>query len=676
MSQEIDDTQRCREVATGCGRDPLLLRVEVLTLETVLTMRVTVLRTRCMSTTFKGYALVLCAFAACAEKEPAPFEPPPPPAAPEAATELVGCGRQGPKRFEPIDAQRSGPLALMQSDKRLLAVVADADEHALHTVDVQTHEQLAVTPLTGEPTHVLALSDGRLAVTMRYENRVAVYEPGPDWRLEERCATEVATEPIAMVERPSASELLVVSGFGAELAGLSTETLEPSLRIALEREPRAVVLSDAGDRAFVSHMVGGALSSVDLRPGRVRRADLDTGSMFAGRFDVSDEPRASNQGFALVHLRMADGAERLFVPGVSVDTGDLDEPISGGYGSTSSSAPNAVAPLTVVLDARTEKVLTAGVATARNDAEVDCLLPRAAAAQGDRLWVSCLGIDAVVELDARTAHPSMLEQRRFRVPAGPVGVAVSGDRLVVWSQFAKQLSFVDLKTGSVASQTLAHREKPRLAAELARGRALFHSTIDPRISSDHRACATCHPDGRDDGLVWSSPDGKRQTKFLAGQVRESAPYGWFGEHATLHEHLRGTFANLGGTGFAESKADFDALVAYVRELPAPRQRDSESELVARGQSLFESAEQGCASCHPRGATDGLAYDLGSGSRAERRARFDTPSLRFVGQSAPYFHDGRYASLRTLLRARDVQMGHAHSLGDDDLDALETYLRTL
>lgn len=628
-----------------------------------------------MSTTFKGYALVACAFAACVEKDPAPFESAPPLAAPAAAATPAPCDRQGPKRFEPVDAQRSGPIALMKSGERLLAVVADADEHALHTVDVDTRAQVALTPLDGEPTHVLALSDGRLAVTMRYDNRVVVYEPGADWRLEERCAAEVATEPIAMVE--GEGELWVVSGFGAELAGLSTATLETGRRIPLAREPRAVVLSGAGDRAFVSHMVGGVLSSVDLRPEVVRHANLDTGHMFTGSFSgVRPKARASNQGFALVRLRMSDGAERLFVPGVSVDTGDLAEPISSGYGSTSASAPNAVAPLTVVLDARTEKVLTDGVATARNDAEIDCLLPRAAAALGDRLWVSCLGIDAVIELDARAAHPSMLEHRRFSVPAGPVGLAVHAERLVVWSQFDKQLSTVDLTTGTVESQTLAHRETPLLSAELARGRALFHSTVDPRVSRDHRACATCHPDGRDDGLVWSSPDGKRQTKLLAGQLAESAPYGWFGEHATLHEHLRGTFENLGGTGFGESPADFDALVAYVRALPAPRHRHPASELARRGQALFESPDQGCASCHPSGATDGLAYDLGSGSRGERRARFDTPSLRLVGQSAPYFHDGRYASLRTLLRARDVQMGHTQSLADDDLDALETYLRTL
>ena len=45
--------------------------------------------------------------------------------------------------------------------------------------------------------------------------------------------------------------------------------------------------------------------------------------------------------------------------------------------------------------------------------------------------------------------------------------------------------------------------------QIARGRALFRVTDDGRLSRDGRACASCHPDGRDDALTWSTPDGPR-----------------------------------------------------------------------------------------------------------------------------------------------------------------------
>ena len=49
--------------------------------------------------------------------------------------------------------------------------------------------------------------------------------------------------------------------------------------------------------------------------------------------------------------------------------------------------------------------------------------------------------------------------------------------------------------------------------ELARDLGVNQNTIlrvYERLSGDGRACASCHPDGRDDGLVWSTPNGPRQ----------------------------------------------------------------------------------------------------------------------------------------------------------------------
>ena len=63
-------------------------------------------------------------------------------------------------------------------------------------------------------------------------------------------------------------------------------------------------------------------------------------------------------------------------------------------------------------------------------------------------------------------------------------------------------------------------------------------------------------------------------------------------------------------------------------------------------------------------------------RADIRAKFDTPSLRFVSGSAPYFHDGRYKDLHTLLTKSDGKMGHTKQLSPDELADLESYLESL
>src|ERR1019366_10729370 len=137
------------------------------------------------------------------------------------------------------------------------------------------------------------------------------------------------------------------------------------------------------------------------------------------------------------------------------------------------------------------------------------------------LLVACFGIDAVLELDALTVDPFRAERRRFAVPPGPEGIAVdeASGRAVVFSQFAGALSVLGLDGAAGAARTipLDYHPAPALAAA-ARGRMLFYRTDDTRVSGDGIACSSCHIDGREDGLTWTTPMGPRQTPMLAGRL--------------------------------------------------------------------------------------------------------------------------------------------------------------
>jgi cytochrome c peroxidase len=221
-------------------------------------------------------------------------------------------------------------------------------------------------------------------------------------------------------------------------------------------------------------------------------------------------------------------------------------------------------------------------------------------------------------------------------------------------------------------------DAPRLG-DVALGRELFHASGDRRISSDGRACASCHPDGRDDSLTWSTPGGPRQTPMLAGRVAETAPYGWDGAGADVAAHLTHTFQRLSGRGLAST--ELVALIAYIKTLPAPPAETrpaATAGAIARGDAIFHSKEAGCSSCHAgQGVlTDGLSHDVGAKAEADTPTEFDTPSLRFVAGTAPYFHDGRYATLRDVLTHTAGEMGQSRTLDRDELDALEAYVQTL
>ena len=606
------------------------------------------------------------------------------------------CARRRPRSGATrVGASRQGStVALAQQGGVTLAYVADEDDAAIHTFDVDHGVELAVTPLEGSPAQLLVLDDGRVAVALRDRNRVAILEPSDraDAPLEPRCAAAVAVEPVALATSPEGARLLVTSGWGHALTALEVDDLAAIFTVDLPREPRAVLVDDDGRRAFVAHLVGARMSAIDLDDSAhpVHSIDLRVGGA------------SGCQGYALTKTSFAAvspdaasaGPGRIFAPMVQVDPG---EPRSTfGYGGSLASPSEAA--LVSVVDTTAERTLTRSRGSDGASRRRECLLPRSATMghQGG-LLVSCLGIDAVVELDARAQNPAAVERRRFRLPAGPTGVAADPDhpRAVVWSQFARELSVIDLaappptKPGAKpapdalpALRIAAARDaRSWVTPEIARGRALFHATDDGRLSRDGRACASCHPDGREDALTWSTPDGPRQTIMLAGRVVGSEPYGWFGANKSLNAHVTRTMARLGGTGLAKSKADLDALLAYLGALRAPSLADAPRDparatLIAKGRDLFLDPSQGCSTCHLGAGTDKAAHDVKSGNIDETSLRFDTPSLRFISGTAPYFHDGRFRSLEDVLEHSDGSMGHTMRLSRPDLLSLVAYLETL
>jgi cytochrome c peroxidase len=198
---------------------------------------------------------------------------------------------------------------------------------------------------------------------------------------------------------------------------------------------------------------------------------------------------------------------------------------------------------------------------------------------------------------------------------------------------------------------------------------------DTRISQDGRACASCHPDGRDDAITWATPEGPRRTIMLAGRLAGTEPLAWGGTSKDLREHLGHTFERLNGQGLRN--VELEALVAYVDALPPPpADAVHDQALVKKGEAIFRDSKTECATCHMEGGTDRKVHDLGAKARADRKGTFDTPSLRLISGRGPFFHDGRFESIRQLLVESDGMMGHTKQLDAEDLDALEAYVNSL
>lgn len=193
------------------------------------------------------------------------------------------------------------------------------------------------------------------------------------------------------------------------------------------------------------------------------------------------------------------------------------------------------------------------------------------------------------------------------------------------------------------------------------GRALFHAGTIAFV-----ACASCHPEGGDDGVTWNFvPTGLRRTQSLLGGLLDTAPFHWDGDNADMSAIMQGSFTERMGGGRLMSD-QVDAVAQWLEMLPAIR-RDVSTDAETRGAGVaaFESA--GCASCHAGySLTNNENVDVGTDGA------FQVPSLRGVSMRAPYLHDGRAATLEDAV----TQHSDLAALDAGERSALLAYLESL
>ena len=72
------------------------------------------------------------------------------------------------------------------------------------------------------------------------------------------------------------------------------------------------------------------------------------------------------------------------------------------------------------------------------------------------------------------------------------------------------------------------------------------------------------------------------------------------------------------------------------------------------------------------------HNAGASSPQEPDRLYDTPSLVEVHRTAPYFHDGRAATLRDIFTVHNEEGRHGSTseLSESELDDLMEYLKSL
>jgi hypothetical protein len=273
------------------------------------------------------------------------------------------------------------------------------------------------------------------------------------------------------------------------------------------------------------------------------------------------------------------------------------------------------------------------------------------------------------------------------------------------------------------------------APAFLRGAQLFHTSDDPRISSNRKvACASCHMNAELEGRSWAFETlpglhGPRLTPSLRTLARTLGPRDPASGFGQLHrsgdrdelQDFEHTFRGpiMGGTGFlgvgaqpelgapnAGRDGDLDAIATYLAGLapvarsPARAPGGALGEAAVRGATFFRgadpsghAADANCASCHvpETGFVDFRFHDVGAARPAAERElnapargvwqwKVNTKTLVNAWLNAPY--DGVAAGepeslLEVLkdLRGRPTH-GHVDQLTGRQLRDLDELLRSI
>ncbi len=253
-----------------------------------------------------------------------------------------------------------------------------------------------------------------------------------------------------------------------------------------------------------------------------------------------------------------------------------------------------------------------------------------------------------------------------------VAYDASGD-LIAQTREPARLSFVSV-SNPVAKEPIVLSTITRADS----GIDIFHTQAGGLM-----ACASCHPEGGDDGHVWLLDGLPRRTPSLRGTVAGTAPYHWLGDETTMGGLVDDVYTHrMSGTKLDPPQKS--ALATWVQAIPAPAAPSwVDTNAAARGRSLFQDLA-GCATCHSGAKfTNNKTVDVGTRDTSNLPdggpppTAFQVPPLVGVGWRTPLMHDGCAATIADRFGSCATP-GHGTTtpLPPQDIADLTAYLESL
>ncbi len=598
----------------------------------------------------------------------------------------VACGA-GTASAPPPPAGSVGASVAVLAGGTLVGVV-NPDQGSVSFVDPDSLAVKGTVDVGGEPHALLELSNGNVLVANFRGGEVVLVDPGAKTVLARKA---ICAGPRGLAAAPDGSKVAVSCEWDGTVVWVDAKTLAPTVLAKGLRRPRALAV--VGENVVVADYVGGIVHTVGPS-GSDSQASL--------------VPSAAAYRPALT--RMSANLAAAVVPAFGAvvvahvlenNTGDTSEPVAADYGTVDNTNPKINPTVTTLGAPASSSGISSNppgpVLYARYDGGSRVYSgPVAAAPFGAHyLLVAHVSTANVAVIDLTATTPDTRAVGTFGVGFGPSGVAVDATRNVAYVDNALDgsISRIDLAKPFAAGApvyaseaTLVRALSTSFSPAALSGRQLFFDATNTHVTpSGVVACASCHPSGNDDGLVWfehtpNIPLRHRRTPHLANAKTPTAPFHWDGQFATMSALVESTMTNLmGGDGLL---VDTTTVQAYIDEIVfAPALPPADMAAVARGETIFDSPAVGCSGCHSGSyltddkmhtVLDPMSLDPEDTIRAA-----NTPGLHGIFLAAPYFHDGRASSLEDVLTRKDAEkMGHHLGLTPEARGDLIAFVESL
>ena len=629
-------------------------------------------------------------------------------AATVCAVGVAGCGGGGEKacpveESAPASAYVSPEFLAPSSDGKavfvtcataqsIMAVPLDGSERRSWKIETTKTEK----PVAVNPSGIASASDGGVWVTCGVQGG-ELQKYSADGVLQK--SASVGHSPCSPVESADGRTVFVLNRFAAKVTAVDVETMSVARSWPVLREPFAAALGAEGKLLFVANMlpccaatndiVAAAVTVLDVAAGTSRHLLLPNGSTGVRGMCASPDGRhvyvthtmgryqlpttQLERGWMnTAALSVFDGATGDYVNTVLLD--DIDRGAANPWGVS-------VAP-----DGRWLCVAHAGTCEL---SVIDRL------ALHDRLEKAVRGESASGIVKDASDVPNDLAflvsiRRRVLLGGdGPRGVVAIGGTAVAALYFADALATVDLADpAKPAGLVRVGPEKDITKDRVRRGEMLYND--GSMCFQQWQSCASCHPDGRVDGLNWDLlNDGVGNPKQTKSEIyaQWTPPTMATGIRKDMHTcNLAGLIHIQFVTRPEEDVHCFDAYCTAMKPVPSPYLVNGRlSARAQRGKSVFAKAK--CGKCHaedskgPGGErlwTDLAKYDVGLGVATESGRMFDTPTLAECWRTAPYLYDGRALTMREVLTVcnPDDTHGETKNLTDEEIDDLAEYVLSL